>query len=184
MPPQEDVTKLLANLNAGRDGAEEALVPLLYDELRSLAKQYMKQERSDHTLQTTALVHEAYLRLGGRKDAAWESKAHYLRVAARVMRHVLVDHARRKRSDKRGGNWEREPFDKAAGFMEQASLDLLSMDSALDKLAEFDQRMAQVVEYRFFGGLTIEETAKVLGISAATVKNEWRMAKAWLRQNI
>ncbi|MHC4942578.1 MAG: sigma-70 family RNA polymerase sigma factor [Planctomycetota bacterium] len=184
MPPKEDVTRLLADLSAGKKGAAEALMPLLYDELRALARHYMRGERVDHTLQTTALVHEAYLRLGGKMETAWENKAHYMRVAARAMRHVLIDHARRKRAAKKGGTWKKESLDKAAEILEEASIDLLAVDQALSDLAKIDEQMAQVVELKFFGGLTIEETANVLGISPSTVKHEWVLAKAWLRQQI
>ena len=116
MRSREDVTKLLADLHAGKTGAEEALMPLLYDELRALARHYIRAERPGHTLQTTALVHEAYLRLGGERDAPWENKAHYMRVASRAMRRVLIDHARRKRADKKGGGWGRKPLDQVAEF--------------------------------------------------------------------
>lgn len=184
MPPRDDVTRLLADLNAGKDGAEEALMPLLYDELRALAHQYMRAERPDHTLQTTALVHEAYLRLGGEKEAGWESKGHFMRVAARAMRRILIDHARRKRSDKKGGKRGREPLDKAAEIMEESCFDLIGVDSALNRLYEIDVQMGQVVEYRFFGGLTIEETAQAMGISQSTVKSEWMLAKAWLKHQL
>jgi len=179
-----DVTQLLADLSVGKKGAEKALIPLLYDELRALAHHYMRAENPGHTLQTTALVHEAYLRLGGDKEAGWKDKAHYMRVAARVMRHVLIDHARRKRADKKGGKWGREPIDKAAELLEEVSVDLLGVDSALNQLTEIDKQMAQVVELRFFGGLTIEETAEVMEISPATVKREWTLAKAWFKQQI
>lgn len=184
MPPPEDVTRLLADLNAGKEGAEKALMPVLYDELRSLARSYMRGERPGHTLQTTALVHEAYLRLGGDRDIAWESKAHFMRVAARTMRRVLIDHARRNRSDKKGGKRGREPLDRAVEVMEEASFDLVALDSVLARLSEIDGQMGQVVELRFFAGLTIEETGKVMGISIGTVKNDWALAKAWLKQQI
>jgi RNA polymerase sigma factor (TIGR02999 family) len=184
LPTRHEVTKLLADLQAGKQGAEEALMPLLYDELRALARHYMRAERPGHTLQTTALVHEAYMRLGGDKDATWESKAHYMRVAARAMRRILIDHARRKRSEKKGGKRGREPLDKALEIMEESSFDLIGVDEALDQLAAVDQQMAQVVEFRFFGGLTVEETSKIMQISESTVKHEWMMAKAWLKQQL
>jgi RNA polymerase sigma-70 factor (ECF subfamily) len=184
LPTRDDITRLLADLSAGKQGAEEVLMPLLYDELRALARQYMRSERPGHTLQTTVLVHEAYLRLGGQKDAGWESKAHFMRMAAKVMRRVLIDHARRKRSVKKGGKLSREPLDKAADIMEEASVDLLTLDSALSRLAEIDKQMAEVVEFRFFAGLTVEETAKIMGISESTVKHDWMLAKAWLKQQV
>ena len=159
-------------------------MPLIYNELRALAKRYMRGERSGHTLQTTALVHEAYIKLGGVTEISWESRAHYLRVASQAMRRVLIDHARRKKADKKGGKRTREPLDRAADIMEKASVDLLELDSAIDKLAKIDPQLAQVVELRFFGGLTVEETAKVIGISKTTVKEDWSLAKAWLKQEM
>jgi RNA polymerase sigma factor (TIGR02999 family) len=184
LPSPDDITKLLADLNAGKKGAEEAFMPVIYDELRALARYHIRAERPGHTLQTTALVHEAYLRLGGEKDASWVDKAHYMRVASRAMRRVLIDHARRKRADKKGGGRKRRPLDQVAEFMEEASVDLLALDSALKRLAEVDTQTAQVVEFRFFGGLTVEQTAKVMGISKATVKREWLVAKAWLKNKV
>jgi RNA polymerase sigma factor (TIGR02999 family) len=184
LPARDDITKLLADLSTGKDGAEEALIPLIYDELRVLARHYMRSENPGHTLQTTALVHEAYIRLGGEKDADWKDRAHYLRTAARIMRRVLIDHARRKGADKKGGHWGRQPLDRIAHAMEGISTDLLSVNDALEELSGVDAQMAQVVELRFFGGLTIEETAKVMNISASTVKNDWAMAKAWLMQRL
>ena len=184
MPSPEDITRLLADLNAGKSGAEEALMPVIYEELRSLARAYMRAERPGHTLQTTALVHEAYLRLGGDKDVAWQNRVHFMRVAARTMRRVLIDHARRKRADKKGGMRKREPLDRAVGLLEESSFDLVAMDSVLSRLSEIDEQMGQVVELRFFGGLTIEETAAVLGISQSTVKQEWTLAKAWLKYQL
>ncbi|MHC4942272.1 MAG: sigma-70 family RNA polymerase sigma factor [Planctomycetota bacterium] len=184
MSSRDDITKLLADLNAGKDGAEETLMPLVYNELRNLARRYMRTENKGHTLQTTALVHEAYLRLGGERDTPWENKAHYMRVAARAMRHILIDHSRRKQADRKGGKWGREPLYQAAELMEEVSFDLLDLDSALNRMSKIDQRMAQVVELRFFGGLSVEQTAKVLGISKTTVKREWVVARTWLKQSI
>lgn len=184
MPSPEDITRLLADLNAGKEGAEEALMPVLYEELRALARSCMRAERPGHTLQTTALVHEAYLRFGGGSDIAWQDRGHFMRIAARTMRRVLIDHARRKRTDRKGGKRKREPLDKAIDLMEASSSDLIAIDSVLGRLFEIDEQMGQVVELRFFGGLTIEETAKVLGISQTTVKQEWSLAKAWLKQEL
>lgn len=184
MPSRDDITRLLADLNAGKEGADEALMPLLYDELRALAHRYMRGERPGHTLQTTALVHEAYLRLGGDEDAGWENRTHFIRVAAQAMRRVLIDHARRKRSDKKGGKWERVPLDEAMELMEDSCIDILAVDGALRRLTEIDRQMALVVELRFFGGLTVEETAQVMEVSPSTVKHEWMLAKAWLKQQI
>lgn len=184
MRPQEDITKLLKGLSAGEEGAEEALMPHVYNELRNLARHYMRAERAGHTLQTTALVHEAYLRLGDEEDTVWEDKSHYMRIASRAMRQILIDHARRKKAEKKGGKWGREPLYQAAELMEEVSHDLLDLDIALNKMAVIDPRMAQVVELRFFGGLTVEQTARAMGISKATVKREWMVAKAWLMQKI
>ncbi len=182
--PPTDASRLLADLQANRAGAEEALLPVLYDELRALARRQMGGERAGHTLQTTALVHEAYLRLCGSMQASWEDKSHFLRVAARAMRRILVDHARRKRADKKGGDWGRIPLDSVTDLMEEASRDLVFVDEALERLAKFDARMAQMVELRFFAGLTVDEAARVLGVSRGTVKNDWLLAKAWLKEQM
>ena len=184
MPSREDVTRLLEDLGAGREGAGEELLPLVYDELHALARHYMSRERHGHTLQTTALVHEAYLRLAGDQDISWESRAHYFRVAARAMRRVLIDHARLKKTEKKGAGRKREPLDEVAIFMEESSTDLLALDKALCRLAEVDPQLVQVVELRFFGGLTIEDTARTLDISPRTVKREWQMARVWLKQDL
>jgi RNA polymerase sigma factor (TIGR02999 family) len=185
MPSREEVTRLLADLSAGRKDAGAALLPLVYDELHALARSYMRRERPGHTLQTTALVHEAYLRLGGGEDIAWESRAHFMKVAAQAMRRILIDHARSKRSERKGGGRDRQPLEEdAAVFVEDSSLDLLALDQALGKLSDMDPRMVQVVELRFFAGLSVEDTAKILGISEKTVKTEWRMAKAWLMEQV
>ena len=179
-----DITLLLNELSAGKEGAADALLPLIYDELRALARHFMGDERTGHTLQTTALVHEAYLRLCGSKQGNWDSKAHYMRVAARAMRRVLIDHARRKHSKKRGGDAHRTDLDRVMAIQIDDSIDLLSLDEALTKLSELDPRLVQVVELRYFCGLTVEETAKVLGISPRTTKSDWKMARAWLKQEL
>lgn len=184
MPDRGEFTRLLADLNAGEEGAEEALLVLVYDELRSLARRYMLDERSGHTLQTTAVVHEAYVRLSGMDKTDWESKAHYFRVAARAMRRVLIDHARRKKADKHGGNRQRKPLELGDRLAVNESVDLLDLDLALKDLSEMDPRMGQIVELRFFGGLTIEDTARVLGVSSRTVKNDWKLAKSWLKEEM
>lgn len=185
MEKRGDVTRLLADVSAGKEGADEALLSLVYDELHSLAGHYMRHERAGHTLQATALVNEAYLRLGGSEKAVtWEGRAHFMRVAARAMRRVLIQHARAKYSDKRGGKMARVPLENAAVFEREPSLDLLALDSALEKLSEVNERMGQVVELRFFGGLSVEDTAKILETSPITVKRDWRAARAWLRTEI
>ena len=184
MPSRNDITRLLADLSAGKEEAGEAVMSLIYDELRALAKSHMHRERSGHTLQTTALVHEAFIRLGGGKVTAWESRAHFMRTAAQAMRRILIDHARRKATDKLGGGRRRTPLDELAVFDERTSPDLLALDRALDKLAAVDPQVAQMVELRFFGGLTVKETAQVLDVSPRTVDYDWRMAKAWLQKEI
>lgn len=185
MTAQEDITRMLEDLSAGRSGAEEALLPLIYDELRGLARHYMHFERPGHTLQTTALVHEAYLKLGGDRGMEWEGRNHFLRVAAQAMRHILIDHARKKRSLKKGGDRLREPLDKAVELFEKTSLvDLVDLDSALDRLGKIEQQLVRIVELRFFGGFTVLETAQILGISKTTVKHDWSLARAWLKQQI
>jgi len=166
--------------NAGSQD-EARLVERLYRELHALAGAYMRAERTGHTLQTTALVHEAYLRLG-KRQGLWESENHFMRTAARTMRRVLVDHARRKRAAKKGGTWKREPLDPVVETLERSAEDLLCMDEALDRLAATDPRLARVVEFRFFCGFTVEETARALGVSKTTVKEDWSLAKAWLRR--
>jgi RNA polymerase sigma factor (TIGR02999 family) len=184
LPPEGNITRLLKDLRDGKQDAKEALLPLLYEELRALARHFMQDERAGHTLQTTALVHEAYIRMGGRKDDAIENKTHYMRIAAQAMRRVLIDHARRKQSTKHGGGRQREVVENFDEFSINTSIDLIALDSAIEKLASLDPQLAQVVELRFFGGLTIEETAKVMGVSPRTVKYDWRMAKAWLREEM
>jgi RNA polymerase sigma factor (TIGR02999 family) len=170
-------------MHAGKEGASEALFSLLYEELHARARRYMQDERPGHTLQTTALVHEAYLQLGLGGEP-WESRAHFLGTAARVMRQILIQHARRKHSAKRGGDRAREPFHEAVKLFEHSSVDLLALDTALSQLAEIDPRAARVVELRFFGGLSIEETARVLAVSTRTVNGDWKTAKAWLKYNL
>jgi len=182
--PDEDITRLLKDLNQGREGAEEALMPHLYGELRAWPDIICARKDRGTPCKTTALVHEAYLRLGGGEDASWENRAHYLRMAARAMRHILIDHARRKRSDKKGGKRSREPLNEGIALTGEPGVDLLALDEALNRLAAIDGQMVQVVELRFFGGLSVEETARVMSISKSTVKHEWMMAKAWLKQEL
>jgi len=184
VPPGDDITQLLSDLNAGKTGAEEALLPLVYDELHALARHYMKAEGPGHTLQTTALVHEAYLRLAGDQLGSYNDKTHYMRLAARVMRRVLIDYARRKRAQKKGGGWQKCPLEMVDGFEVDSSIDLLVLDEALEKLAEMDPQLCELVELRYFGGLTVEESAQVLKVSSRTVKSSWKMAKVWLKQQI
>lgn len=184
MGAQDDVTRLLSDLSANKQGAGEALLPLVYDELRSLARYYMSREKSGHTLQTTALVHEAFIRLTGDENATWEDRAHYFRVAARAMRRVLIDHARHKGRQKAGGGWKRDALEDAAVTIGMHSGELIDLDEALSRFAEVDPAAAEIVELRFFGGLSVEDAARVLDVSPRTVKRQWRVARAWLKKEI
>lgn len=182
--PREDVTRILVSWSAGEPDAAQRLMPLVYEELRGLARQYLQRERRDHTLQATGLVHEAYLRLVGQTATTWQNRAHFFGVAAAVMRRILVDYARSHRAEKRGGNLEKLQLDEASALSPQKDVDLVALDDALNDLAKFDPRQSQIVELRFFGGLTVEEVGEVLEISPRTVKREWRLARAWLRREI
>jgi RNA polymerase sigma factor (TIGR02999 family) len=176
----EGVTQLLIRWSSGDKAALEELTPLVYGELRRLAKRYMGRERQDHTLQTSALINEAYLRLIDQQSVEWKDRAHFFAVSAQIMRHILVDHARKYQSDKRGAGIQKLPLNDVAVANQQRAAELVALDEALEDLAAFDSRQAQIVELRFFGGLTVEETAEVLQISPITVIREWRTAKAWL----
>lgn len=178
-----DVTRLLRALQQGGDGAAEQLAPLIYEELHVLAVHYMRGERADHTLQPTALVNEAYLRLMGQQQASWQNRSHFFGIAAQAMRRILVDHARRRRAGKREGG-ERVTLDESVAEAPAHSVDLVALDDALRKLAALDPRQAQVVELRYFAGLDIAEVAEALGISPATVKRDWTFARAFLQREI
>ncbi len=175
-----EVTQLLVQLRAGHRDAEAQLIPLVYNELRRLAAHYLRAERPDHTLQPTALVHEAYIRLTRLQEVDWQSRTHFFATAATVMRRILVDHARAHRADKREGFREAVSLEEALLVSPARSAQLIALDEALDRLAKLDARRSKIVELRFFGGLGEEETAQVLGVSARTVKRDWRVAKAWL----
>ena len=177
---QREISLILKDWSGGKRESANVLLGLVYDELRRIARQYLRRERSDHTLQPTALVHEAYMKLIDISDVSWQDRAHFFAVASNVMRHILVDHARARAADKRGGEQQRIALEDAVNFGDAPDIDLLALDEAMRQLAEFDEQQSKIVELRFFGGLTIEETAHVLGISPATVKREWTMAKAWL----
>ena len=177
---QHEVTRLLIRLTDGDGDVLGELLPLVYDELRRLAAGYLRRERPGHTLQPTALVHEAYLRMVDQSQVRWQNRAHFLGVAAQMMRRILVDHARGQRAEKRGGEIQKLSLDENIDVSGERAADLVALDEALERLAEFDPQKARVVELRFFGGLSVEETAEVLGVSAPTVKRQWRMAKAWL----
>ena len=179
MASSQEVTRLLRAWSRGDETALEALIPLIYRELRQRAHRYMARERPGHTLQTTALINEAYLRLAG-SPVAWESRSHFFAIAARMMRRILVDHARTRRSLKRGGEGRPVSLDEEHLAGGQPDRDLVSLDDALDALAALDPRKVRVVELRFFGGLSVEETAEVLKVSPQTVMRDWRLAKAWL----
>ncbi len=183
-PPRQEVTQVLVDWNKGDQNAPDRLMPLVYEELRKLARNYLQRERSDHTLQATGLVHEAYLRLVDQSSMTWQNRAHFFAVAAQVMRRILVDHARAHRAEKRGGEREKIEFDEALAPSGEKAVDLIALDDALHDLVTFDPRQSRIVEMRFFGGLTNEEIGDVLGISPRTIKREWRLAKAWLRREI
>ena len=174
----------MRELSKGRETAPAKLMPLVYAELRKLAQGYLQDERTSHTLQATALVHEAYIRLVDWENVSWQNRAHFFAVAAQVMRHILVDHARAKQTQKRGGGLTKLSLEEAVSFPQQREIDLIALNDALDELALLDATQSKIVELRFFGGLTIEETAEALRISPATVKREWTMAKAWLHKKI
>jgi len=176
----KEVTQLLIRWSNGHREALTELTPLVYSELRRLANHYFRSERPDHTLQPTALVHEAYLRLVDQTSVRWENRAHFFGIAANLMRQILVNHALSHRAAKRGGTAVKLTLDDAVGVSKGQELDLAALDEALSRLATFDSRQGRIVELRFFGGLSIEETAEILRISPATVKREWTMAKAWL----
>ena len=178
------VTMLLAEVRKGNPEAEGKLIPLVYDELRRLAGSYMRRERENHTLQATALVHEAYLKLVRQDVPDWQSRAHFFGIAAQLMRQVLVDHARSHARHKRGGGQEMVVFDEAVTLTPSRSFEVLEIDEALQRLTKMDPRQGKIVELRFFGGLTVEETSDVLGVSPKTVKREWSLAKMWLQEDL
>lgn len=182
MVAQTGITQLLADASNGDQAALDALLPVVYNELRKLADHYLRQERPDHTLQATALVHEAYLRLVDQTKISWQNRAHFFSVAAQVMRHILVDHARAHKAEKRGGGEQGISLDEAISFFEERDVNLVALDEALNELGELDPQQSRIVELRFFGGLTIEESAEVLKITPGTVRYDWRMAKAWLHR--
>lgn len=179
-PSPHEVTRLLTDWSNGDESALDKLMPLVYDELRGLAHRYMSREGAGHTLQTTALVNEAYLRLMDQSKPQWENRTHFFAVAARVMRHILVDHARQHSRAKRGGRAPIVSLDEAATMSPERAREVLALDEALSELAKTDKRKSEVVELRYFGGLSIDETAEILKITPTTVSRDWRWAKAWL----
>jgi RNA polymerase sigma-70 factor, ECF subfamily len=184
MPEPAAVTKLLRAWSGGDEAALGELIPLVEAELRRLARIYMARERLGHTLQTTALVNEAFLRLIDARQVGWQDRAHFLGIAARVMRRVLVDHARTRGVQKRGGGGYKVPLDDAMAVSPARDFNLLALDRALEMLAAVDERKSRVIEMRFFGGMTVEETAEALHVSPDTVKRDWRLAKLWLLREL
>lgn len=181
---RQEITDLLQDWERGRQSALEKLMPLVMSELRRLAKSYLRRERPGHTLQTTALVNEAYLKLAGHDRVHWQNRNHFFAIAAQCMRRILVDYAKAHRREKRGGAARRVELSEAVSMSEQQSEELLSLDEALERLAAEDERKSKVVELRYFGGYGVEEIAEMLGVSEATVAREWRIARAWLRREI
>lgn len=185
MESHEGVTQMLVDWSNGDQSALDKLMPVVYDELRRLASNYLRRERAGHTLQPTALVNEAYLRLVDQRKARWQNRAQFFGVAAQLMRRILVDHARVRQAQKRGGSDQQQlSLSYADRIAKKPDVDLLALHEALNELTLIDEQQARIVELRFFGGLTIEETAEVLGISHATVERDWTLARAWLRREL
>ena len=183
-PSSSDITQVLRKASQGDDSAVNHLMPLVYDELRALAETYLQRERPGHTLQATALVHDAYMRLVEQDQVEWRGRAHFFAVAAQAIRRILVDHARGHKRLKRGGDRHRVQLDKDAAWTGGHELDLLALNEALEKLAVLHERQAHIVELRFFGGLALKEIAGFLGVSPRTVDGDWSMARAWLRREL
>lgn len=180
--PAHEVTSLLRDLSGGDESALARLVPLVYEELRAIALREMRKERGEHTLQATALVHEVFLRFLGSTDLSWKSRTHFMHIAAQAMRRILVDHARARRAEKRGGDAVRVTLDDQLRASDGEVADALDIDTVLQRLSALDERKARVVELRVFAGLSVEETARMLGVSEPTVKREWRFARAWMQK--
>ncbi|MBK6749820.1 MAG: sigma-70 family RNA polymerase sigma factor [Acidobacteria bacterium] len=174
------VTDLLIKLSDGKRDVVDELLPMIYDELKRIAASYLRRERSDHTLQPTALVNEAYMKMVDITQVSWQNKAHFVGVAANQMRRILVDHARKHNAEKRGGEFQIMTLNEEIDASDEQSADLIAPDDALTELAKMDPTKAKIVELRYFGGLTTDETAEVLGVSSITVKRHWKMTKAWL----
>jgi RNA polymerase sigma-70 factor (ECF subfamily) len=179
-----DITQMLRECSTGNKAAWDDLLPLVYDELHRQAARYLRRERPGHTLQTTALIHEAYLKLIDQRNVNWESRTHFFAIAAQAMRRILVDYARTTHRKKRGGDNIKLPLDEAMLAADEKSIDLIALDEALNKLAKRDRQQSRVVELKYFGGLTLEETAEALHISRATVASDWSMAKVWLYREL
>jgi RNA polymerase sigma factor (TIGR02999 family) len=183
-PTQQQATQILLEFADDGPKAAARLMPLVYDELRQMARAYLQRERSDHTMQATSLVHEAYLRLVDQTAVSWQNRAHFLAVAAQQMRRILVDNARRHRTGKHGGEWCRVEFEDAVAPAVSRSVDVIALDDALQDLMALNPQHSRIVELRFFGGMTVEEVAEVLQLSPRTVHREWRLARAWLRRQV
>jgi len=185
MQSNDALTQLLVNWSNGDQAALDKLMPLVYSELHRLASNYLRRERPGHTLQPTALVNEAYLKLIDQRNAKWQNRAQFFGISAQLMRRILVDHARQRQAAKRGGSdQQRLSVTSAEKLMKQPEVDLLALNEALDELAKMDEQQSRIVELKFFGGLSIEETAEVLGIGHATVERDWKLARAWLRRRL
>jgi RNA polymerase sigma factor (TIGR02999 family) len=180
----DNVTRTLTRLSRGESDAADELMPLIYEQLRALAADALRRERPDHTLQPTALVHEAYLRLADHADITWQDRAHFFAVAATTIRRILIDHARRHRALKRGGDHQHLTILPSDGAADDRGVELLALSDALERLATIDERKSRVVELRYFGGLDISQTAEVMGVSHATVERDWAMARAWLYRDL
>ncbi len=183
-PSPSNVTQMLHDWSDGDQEVLDKLIPIVYEELRRQAARYLRRERPGHTLQTTALIHEAYLRLIDQKDVQWQNRAHFYAISAQLMRRILVDHARSRQAAKRGGSGIKLPLEEAMIASEGREVDLVALDEALERLAKIDPQQSRVVELKFFSGLSVEETAEVLAVSPRTVKRDWNVAKAWLRREI
>jgi len=180
-----EITQMLIELTDGNQEIVNQILPHIYDELKRLASSYLRKERVNHTLQPTALVHEAYMKLIDQKRVQWQNRAHFFGIAAQVMRRILLDHARKHQADKRGGEFEKLPLEEEILIVSHdKSNELIALDDALESLAAIDEQKAKIVELRYFGGLSIEETAEVMGVSVPTINRQWRMAKAWLYSQI
>ena len=185
MSSQQEVTQILQHLSDGQKDAAGRLLPLVYDELRALAAGYLRNERANHTLQPTALVHEAYLRMVDQTSVSWQNRSHFFGIAAQAIRRILVDHARARHAAKRGGKQRlRLTLNEELAGADNSEIDLLAIDDALTKLADLSDRQCRIVELRFFSGLTVEEVAEILDVSPRTVKGDWRVARAWLKREL
>lgn len=183
-PPPREVTRLLDDWSGGDRGALDALMPLIHEELHGLARRYLSREHPGHTLQPTALINEAYLRLVGERAMSWQSRAHFIGVTAQLMRFILVDHARSRQAQKRGAGAVRVTFDESLPVSDERGPEVVALDDAMTRLAAVDPRKGRIAELRYFGGLSVEETAEALEVSVATVMRDWRLARAWLQREL